>query len=108
MANMHQVIVPPGFENLFLNLASDLFNQPIGLMIYMRDSNLDTMGCIYLEECYIPSHTWTTDAQGTIVQEQAGIQYERVMPVSVSAVTLTTGFDLGGMLGGSISVGLAA
>ena len=90
MPNEHEVIVPPGFENLFLNLASDLFNQPIGLLIYMRDSNLYTMGAIYLEACYIPNHTWATDAQGTIVQETVAIQYERVMPVNVSAVTLVS------------------
>lgn len=91
MFNEHDVIVPPGYENLFLNLASDLFNQPIGLLVYVRDSNLKTMGAIYLEACYIPNHTWATDAQGTIVQETVAIQYERIMPVNVSAVTLVTG-----------------
>jgi len=91
MPNPHDVIVPPGYENLFLNLASDLFNQPIGLLVYMRDSNLDTIGAVYLEACYIPNHTWATDAQGTIVQETAAIQYERVIPVNVSAVSLISG-----------------
>jgi len=96
MMNEHDVIVPPGYENLFLNLASDLFNQPIGLLIYMKDSNIKTMGAIYLEGCYIPNHTWATDAQGTIVQETVAVQYERVMPVNVSAVTLVTGLRGGG------------
>lgn len=91
MPNPHDVIVPPGYENLFLNLASDLFNQPIGLLVYMRDSNLDTIGAVYLEACYIPNHTWATDSQGTIVQETAAIQYERVIPVNVSAVSLISG-----------------
>lgn len=91
MANPHDVIVPPGYENLFLNLASDLFNQPIGLLIYMRDSNLDTVGSVYMEACYIPNHTWATDAQGTIVQETAAIQYERVIPVNANAVSLVSG-----------------
>jgi len=91
MPNEHEVIVPPGYENLFLNLASDLFNQPIGLLVYMRDSNLYTMGAIYLEACYIPNHTWATDAQGTIVQETVAMQYERVVPVNVTAVNLVTG-----------------
>jgi hypothetical protein len=34
MANEHDVIIPPGYENFYINLASDLFNQPIGLMLY--------------------------------------------------------------------------
>lgn len=91
MANPHDVIVPPGYENLFLNLASDLFNQPIGILVYMRNSNLDTMGAIYLEACVIPNHSFATDAQGTIVQESVGMQYERVVPVNVGGVALVSG-----------------
>jgi hypothetical protein len=86
--NPHNVKIPPGYENLFLNLASDLFAQPIGLMCYFRDSNEDTVGSIYLESCYIPNHTIATDAQGTIIQENAAVQFERAMPVAVSAVAL--------------------
>ena len=83
VANTHNVKIPPGFENFFINLASDLFNQPIGVMTYMKDSNEDTYGAVYLESSYIPNHTLSTDAQGTIVQEQIGIQFERAVPISV-------------------------
>lgn len=91
--NRHDVIIPPGYENLYCNLASDLFNQPIGLLVYMRDSNLNTVGALYLEACYLPNHTWATDAQGTIVQETVAVQYERVMPVNVANVTLVSGLS---------------
>lgn len=101
MANPHDVIVPPGYENLFLNLASDLFNQPIGLLIYMRDSELKAMGAIYLEHVIVPNHTWATDAQGTIVQETVAMQYERVIPVSVDAHPLVTGLSMAGPVFGS-------
>lgn len=87
-SNAHNVKIPPGFENMFLNLASDLFNQPIGIMVYFRDSNEDTMGTIYLEGCVIPNHTLATDAQGTIIQENAGVQFERGVPIAVSALSL--------------------
>ena len=93
VANPHDVRLPPGYRNLFLNLASDLFNQPIGLLMYVRDSNLDTLGAVYLEACYVPNHTWATDAQGTIVQETAAIQYERVVPVSVTSLELISGLE---------------
>lgn len=73
---------------MYLNLASDLFNQPIGMMCYFRDSNEDTYGSIYLEGCYIPNHTIATDAQGTIIQENAAVQFERAVPVAVSALAL--------------------
>lgn len=91
VANPHDVIIPPGYENMFINLASDLFNQPIGLLLYVRDSNLDTYGAVYLEGCYVPNHTWATDAQGVIIQESAAIQFERAVPVAVSALSLISG-----------------
>ena len=91
VANPHDVMIPPGYENLYLNLASDLFNQPIGLLMYMRDSNLDTYGAVYMESCYVPNHTWATDAQGVIIQESVAIQFERCVPVAVSALSLISG-----------------
>ena len=91
VANPHDVFIPPWYENLFLNLASDLFNQPIGILMYVRDSNLDTYGAVYMESCYIPNHTWATDAQGVIIQESAAIQFERAVPVAVSALSLIAG-----------------
>jgi len=98
VANPHDVIIPPGFENMFVNLASDLFNQPIGLLMYVRDSNLDTYGAVYMESCYVPNHTWATDAQGVIIQESAAVQFERAVPVAVSALSLISG-AAGGALG---------
>jgi len=93
VANPHDVKIPPGYENLFLNLASDLFNQPIGLLLYIRDSNEDTIGAVYVEACYIPNHTWATDAQGVMIQESAAVQFERAVPVAVSALSLVTGLS---------------
>jgi hypothetical protein len=90
-SNPHDVVIPPGFENLYMNLASDLFSQPVGMLMYIRDSNLDTYGAVYLESCYIPNHTWATDAQGVIIQESAAIQFERAVPVAVSALSLISG-----------------
>lgn len=84
--NAHDVKIPPGYENLFINLASDLFAQPVGIMAYFKDSNEHTYGSAYLESCYIPNHTISTDAGGTIVQENCAVQFERAMPVAVSAV----------------------
>lgn len=100
VSNPHDVKIPPGYENLFLNLASDLFNQPMGLLLYVRDSNEDTVGAVYVEGCYVPNHTWATDSQGVLVQESAAIQFERIVPVAVSALSLVTG-AVGSVLGGA-------
>lgn len=91
--NQHDVKIPPGFENIYLNLASDLFSQPCGLLVYMKDSNETTLGAFYLEETYIPSHSIATDAQGVVVQEQVALQPERVVPIAVAQLAVVTGAE---------------
>jgi hypothetical protein len=91
VANPHDVKIPPGFENIFLNLASDLFSQPCGLLLYFRDSNEDTVGAIYLEACYVPSHQINTDSNGVVIQESAALQFERGVPVAVKGLALIKG-----------------
>lgn len=90
MPNKHNVIVPPGYENIWTNLASDLFAQPIGLMIYMRDTNEQTLGSVYAECCVIPNHSWAVDSMGVMHQEQVAMQFERLVPVAVTDVQLIT------------------
>jgi hypothetical protein len=90
MPNPHDVIIPPGFENLYFNLASDLFHQPIGLLMYMKDTNEDNLGAVYFEAVHVPGHNMATDSQGVILQESATLQYERIIPVSISALPVTT------------------
>lgn len=91
VANVHDVKIPPGHANIFLNLASDMFNQPIGLLLYLRDSNEETLGAGYFESCYVPNHNLAMDAQGVVLQESAALQFERMVPVAVSALNLIEG-----------------
>jgi len=91
VANPHDVVIPPGYENIFLNLASDLFTQPIGLLLMFKDSNEDTMGAGYLESAYVPNHSLATDAMGTIIQETAAVQFERLVPIATQVVGLVSG-----------------
>jgi len=105
VANPHDVVVPPGYENIYLNLASDLFSQPCGLLVYFKDSNEATLGAFYLEETYIPSHSIATDAQGVVIQEQVSLQPERVVPVAVNSVALIT-TALSGSDSGVLGAGL--
>lgn len=88
VSNPHDVIIPAGYENLYLNLASDLFAQPIGLLFYVRDVNQDSLGAVYFEGSYVPQHGLNTDSQGVLLQENVGIQFERAVPVAISALTL--------------------
>jgi hypothetical protein len=95
---LHDVQIPAGFENVFLNLASDLFQNPIGLLLLVRDSNEQNLAGAYLEQCYVPTHTWATDSQGLIIQESVGVQFERLVPLRMSAVSLLRGLRDGNIL----------
>jgi hypothetical protein len=95
-ANPHDVTLPPGYENIFLNLASDLFTQPVGLMMYIRDIGGNPLGSGYLEACYVPNHNWRTDAQGVLVQEDVSVQFERLVPVAISQLELISTVNAGG------------
>lgn len=90
-SNPHDVIIPPGYENIYMNLASDLFAQPIGILMYMRDVNQDALGAMYFEACYLPNHSMQTDSQGVLIQESVSVQFERGVPVAISALQLISG-----------------
>jgi hypothetical protein len=87
-SNPHDVIIPPGYENLFFNLASDLFAQPMGILMYVRDINQDALGALYFEACYLPNHSIATDSQGVLLQENVAVQFERAVPVAISQLSL--------------------
>jgi len=84
--NPHPIMISPGHKNIFLNLASDLFAQTIGLLIYFKDSNDDAVYACYAENCVIPTHSLGLDAGGTVMQENVQIQFERLQPVHLTAV----------------------
>jgi len=101
-------VLPPGYENLWMDLQSDVFSQPIGLLIYFRDSNEDTVGAFYLEYCMIANYGISTDAGGTIQSEQCSIMYERMVPIDIKAVSLIKdSSSLQGIIGDNV-IGSAA
>lgn len=100
--------LPPGYENLWMDLASDVFSQPVGLLLYLRDSNEDTVGAFYLEYCNIANYGFSTDAGGTILSEQASVLFERIVPIQLDVVDLIKDSSSLGEIIGSTIVGSAA
>jgi len=90
--SLHSVKVPPGYDNMFLNLASDLFSQPIGLLLVMKDNQENNVASMYLEQCMIPQHSMAVDAQGLVMQESVAIQYERIQPIRLAQLQLADTF----------------
>jgi hypothetical protein len=92
---LNDVFISPGPKNMFINLASDLFMNPFGLMLIIRTSQLDHIATIYLERCVVHSHNLSIDPQGIIIQENASLSFGRIVPVhtesnSIQDVALNT------------------
>ena len=92
----------PGYEDFWINLASDVFDQPVGLLFILRDSNNHTVGAFYVEYCNVQSHNWQTDAGGTILAENVSVLYERLEPVQVRSVAIIAPELLQVALGGTV------
>lgn len=79
----------PGYDDLFLNLASGLYDNPCGLLltIHTQGNKLSThdsklVGQIFLENAYIQNHGIQMSAQAVVLAEQVAIQFERVIPIN--------------------------
>jgi hypothetical protein len=78
---LHRVKHNPGYDDLWLNLASDLFNQPTGMAIYFRNQLDMTVGAVYLEECYIQGHQLSISSGSALLMEGVSLQFESVRPI---------------------------
>jgi len=77
----------PGYGDFFINLASDLFKQPIGLMVYVKNSLGQPFGAGYIENAYISSHQMNVNAGANILVEACSLQFDRIKPVNVGVST---------------------
>ena len=81
---LHDVKMSPGKDDFYLNLASDLFNQPTGLLIYFKNGNDDTVGAVYLEECHIQGHQMSISSGSVLLMEGTSLQFDRLIPVKMN------------------------
>jgi hypothetical protein len=85
------IVDPPGYENVFINLSSELFHNPVGFVLQQSDSRGQVMMMVYLECAYIGNHNWSSDAMGSVVQESCSVQFERIVPIATVGVALYNG-----------------
>lgn len=81
---LHRVQFNPGFDDLWLNLASDLFNQPTGMAIYFRNQMDVTVGGVYLEECYVQGHQLSISSGSALLMEGVSLQFEQLRPIRLN------------------------
>lgn len=67
----------------FINMASEFFDRPIGLMFYLKDNADRVYGHFYVESAFINNHNFRMGAGTTVVTETAGLQFDRAMPIKV-------------------------
>lgn len=89
----------PGYENFFSNLASDLFTQPVGILIYIQDVNRESYGAVYLEQLQIANHGLASGPGQLVLAEQANCLFSRARPVRMAnPIPLMSRFDDSGVI----------
>lgn len=79
----HSLRQSPGEDYFFVNLASDLFNQPTGLAFYFKDASFNSVGAFYLENLYIQGHQFSVSSGSVMVMEGASAQWDRCVPIKL-------------------------
>jgi len=79
----------PGVGHLWLNLASELFDKPIGMLMYFKDNFGNSVGSIYLENCNITSHSFGINASSTLFSESVSLQFDCIKPVTAGTRNLS-------------------
>lgn len=78
-------------RNLWFNLASDLFTNPLGLMIEFREYHGDgrstAYGAVYLQNCKVQSHGMSMQSQMWMVQEDVSMLFEHAVPLDIGEET---------------------
>lgn len=91
-ANQRALMATPGYgdaksgaanRDFFVNLASDLFNVPMGLCLLLKDPKNRPYGAMYLEDCYIEAHSMGVDSNNIVIAEQVSGQVGQVAPVQL-------------------------
>jgi hypothetical protein len=82
--------VEPENSDFFINLASDLFDHPLGLMVYLRDAEDEPYGAFYLEDCYIQAHSFNINASSVLIAEGVSCQYDRLVPINIKSAVMSS------------------
>ena len=80
---LHELRRSPGEDYFFVDLASDLFNQPTGMAIYFKDANSTSVGAMYLENCHVQGHNMNISSGSVMVMEGSSMQFERMVPIKM-------------------------
>jgi hypothetical protein len=76
-------------RDFWINLASEVFNVPMGLCLLFKDARQRPFGAFYMENCMIEAHSMGVDSNNIVLAEGVNGQVEMIKPIKV--MPLTTG-----------------
>jgi len=76
-----------GSGDLYINLAAEFFNRPTGLAIVYHDMGQTQYGGVYLENCYLQTHSISMSGQQTVLLENVGVRCAGVIPFALTPAT---------------------
>lgn len=69
----------------YINMQAEIFDRPMGILLYVLDQRNNPYGAIYAEDCMIQSHNFGLAAQGIAISEGVSMMFDRLNPVLVSS-----------------------
>lgn len=81
----------PGAGSMALNLDSEAFNVPFGILMCFKTKGEDNgtslngriIGATYLENCMLTNFSLNVQAQSPVIQDNVGIMFDRAVPVAI-------------------------
>lgn len=104
-SEFRQIESIPGYGNFWMNMTSEVFSYPFGILFIQRNSaNTRDINAVFFENCYVQTHQMSVSAGQIIVAENSQLTFDRVEPVKCAEVQeASSGASLGSvtdMLGG--------
>lgn len=78
---------PEATGDFWVNLASSMFNKPIGLGFALYDMEKQSYGGFYLENCYIRSHSFGISSQQTVLAESISLIATSLRPLAAEWIS---------------------
>jgi hypothetical protein len=76
-------------NSFFINLMSELFSEPFGLGVILRDNRNNNYGALYLEDCFLTTHSWQVSSSSTLITEAVNFQCDAAIPMEFSTASGT-------------------
>ena len=74
----------PGHDNIFINAASDLFAQPLGIVMYIKDNIERDVAAIFLEDCNVSIYSFNVTQGAVVIAENVQMSADKIRPIKVN------------------------